>query len=297
MTQIVECVPNFSEGRDRDIIDAITAPFSEAGGVKLLDVQSDADHNRTVVTVIGQPQAVKEAMLASMGRAVDRIDMTRHKGQHPRMGAVDVAPFIPIRDMIMDDAVALAREAGEEAAARFDVPIFLYERAAAAPHRKNLADVRRGEFEGMAEKLQQPEWRPDFGPAAPHPAAGVTAVGARPPLIAFNVNLGTDQLAIADAIAKKVRFMGGGLRYCKAMGVALEDRGLVQVSMNMTDFSKTALYQVVEMIRMEARRYGVQVVGSEVVGLTPMQALLDSAAHYLGLENFSLKQILETHLM
>jgi glutamate formiminotransferase / 5-formyltetrahydrofolate cyclo-ligase len=297
MNPIVECVPNFSEGRDQAKVEKITAPFASQEGVKLLDVQTDADHNRMVVTVLGHPQAVKKAVLAAMAEAVKLIDMTRHKGQHPRMGAVDVVPFIPIKDMTMEDAVVLARELAAEAGDALSLPIFLYEKAASAPHRANLAAVRKGQFEGMAEKLTDPQWKPDFGPARMHPTAGVTAVGARPPLVAFNVNLGTDQMAVADAIARKVRHIGGGLRYCKAMGVALEDRGIVQVSMNMTDFTRSALYQAVEMIRSEARRYGVAVVGSEVVGLLPMQALVDCAAFYMGLENFSMKQVLETHLI
>jgi glutamate formiminotransferase len=297
MSQIVECVPNFSEGSNPEVIDKITAPFKDRAGVKLLDVQSDADHNRMVVTVVGAPEQVRQAMLDAMQQAIAAIDMTRHKGQHPRMGAVDVVPFIPIQNMTMDDAVALAKETAAQAASRFDLPIFLYERAASAPHRENLAAVRKGQFEGMAAKLKDPQWIPDFGPARIHPTAGATAVGARPPLVAFNVNLATDQLSIADTIARKVRHIGGGLRYCKAMGVALEDRGIVQVSMNMTDFTKSALYQVVELIRIEARRYGVSVVGSEVVGLVPMQALVDCAAYYMGLENFSMKQVLETHLL
>lgn len=297
MNPIVQCVPNFSEGRDQAKVEKITAPFTSRAGVKLLDVQTDADHNRMVVTVLGAPQGVKTAVLEAMARAVALIDMTRHQGQHPRMGAVDVVPFIPIREMTMEEAVDLAKEVAAQGAAALELPIFLYERAASAPHRANLAAVRKGQFEGMAEKLNDPLWRPDFGPARIHPTAGVTAVGARPPLVAFNVNLGTPRLAVADAIAQKVRHIGGGLCHCKAMGVALEDRGIVQVSMNMTDFTRSALYQAVEMIRSEAGRYGVPVVGSEVVGLLPMQALVDCAAFYMGLENFSMKQVLETHLI
>lgn len=297
MNPIVQCVPNFSEGRDPTKVEKITAPFASQTGVQLLDVQTDADHNRAVVTVLGSPPEVKKAVLEAMAQAVELIDMTRHRGQHPRMGAVDVVPFIPVKDMSMDDAVVLSREVASEAAAKLDLPIFLYERSAGAPHRINLADVRKGQFEGMAEKLKDPLWQPDYGPPQIHPTAGVTAVGARPPLVAFNVNLGTDQLAIADAIAKRVRHIGGGLRYCKAMGVAMEERGIVQVSMNMTDFSQSTLYQAVELIRIEAKRYGVAVVGSEVVGLVPLKALVDCAAYYMGLENFSMDQVLETHLL
>jgi glutamate formiminotransferase len=296
MPEIIECVPNFSEGRDQAVVEKIAAPFSRQEGLKLLDVQTDHDHNRMVVTAIGTPQAVKRAVIEAMAQAVALIDLTRHQGQHPRMGAVDVVPFIPIQELTMEDAVGLSKEVAAEAAARLDLPIFLYERSATGSHRTNLAAIRKGQFEGMAAKLKDPLWQPDYGPARLHPTAGVTAVGARAPLVAFNVNLGTDQADIATAIAKKVRHIGGGLRYCKAMGVTLKERGLVQVSMNMTDFSQTALYQALELVRLEAKRYGIPVVGTEVVGLVPMQALIDCAAYYLGLENFSMKQVLESHL-
>ena len=297
MKKLIESVPNFSEGREQAKMDAITAVFSGRANVQLLDVQADADHNRMVVTVVGTPEDLKTAILASMAQAVKLIDMNLHQGQHPRMGAVDVVPFIPIRGVSMADAVKLSKDVAKAAARQLDLPIILYENSASAPHREKLAEIRKGQFEGMADKLSEPQWRPDFGPAGVHPTAGVTAMGARPPLVAFNVNLATDQKAIADAIAKKIRFIGGGLRYCQAMGVVLKERRIVQVSMNMTDFSQTALYQAVEMIRSEARRYGVPVVGSEVVGLVPMQALADSAAYYMGLENFSMAQVLETHLI
>jgi glutamate formiminotransferase / 5-formyltetrahydrofolate cyclo-ligase len=297
MAKLFECVPNFSEGRDRTVVDDIAAPFSGQEGVKLLDVQTDTDHNRMVVTAIGTPRGIREAVLEAMARAVARIDMTRHQGQHPRMGAVDVVPLIPLQESTMDEAVALSREVAREAASRFNLPVFLYERSATAPHRVNLAAIRKGQFEGMAAKLETPLWQPDFGPRKVHPSAGVTAVGARAPLVAFNVNLGTDRVDIADAIARKVRHIDGGLRHCKAMGVTLEDRGLVQVSMNITDFSRTALYQALEMVRLEAGRFGVPVVGSEVVGTLPMQALIDCAAFYMGLEDFRMAQVLENHLI
>jgi glutamate formiminotransferase len=297
MPKIIECVPNFSEGRDQETVKRIAAPFSGRQDVKLLDVQADGDHNRMVVTAIGAPDPMKQAVIEAMAEAIARIDMTRHQGQHPRMGAVDVVPFIPVQEITMQEAVELSRQVAAEAAARFDLPVFLYERSASAPHRANLAAVRKGQFEGMAEKLKESQWQPDYGPAKVHPTAGVTAVGARAPLVAFNVNLGTDRADIADAIAKKVRHIGGGLRYCKAMGVTLKERNQVQVSMNMTDFSQSALYQALELIRIEARRFGVPVVGSEVVGLVPMQALIDCAAYYMGLENFSMAQVLESHLI
>lgn len=295
--QIIECVPNFSEGRDPDVIDRIVAPFRGRKGVKLLDCQTDPDHNRMVVTVVGEPAAVRAAVADAAGAAVDSIDLTRHKGQHPRMGAVDVVPFIPVKNMTMAQAVAVASAVAEEMAARFNLPVFLYEQAATAPHRTNLAVVRKGQFEGMPEKLKDPDWRPDFGPQTVHPTAGVTAVGARMPLVAFNVNLDTQSLAVADKIARMVRHLSGGLRFCKAIGVELKDRGIVQVSMNMTDYSKTALYRALELVRIEARRYGVNVVGSEIVGLVPMAALIDTAAYYLGLEDFSMAQVLEARMM
>lgn len=296
-TKIVECVPNFSEGRDKEKIERIVNPFRTKQGVKLLNYSNDEDHNRCVVTVIGEPEALTEALYEAIEVAVKEIDMTKHEGQHPRMGAVDVVPFIPIRNMEMDEAIALSKEVGKTIGERFGVPVFLYEKSASAPHRENLAKIRKGQFEGMAEKVHEPEWIPDFGPKDIHPTAGVVAVGARMPLVAYNVNLNTSDLSIADAIAKKVRFIGGGLRFCKAMGVELHDRNIVQVSMNLTDYTKTAVYRAHEMVRMEAKRYGVEVVGSEVIGLVPMMALVQCAEYYLGIENFSEDQILETRLM
>ena len=296
-TKLMEAVPNFSEGRDQKKIDAIVGAFRRAEGVKLLDCQSDKDHNRTVVTVVGDPEALMAAAIDAIGIAIEVIDLTRHRGQHPRMGATDVMPFVPIRGLSMEETVAISREVARTAAERYDLPIFLYEASATRPERRNLSTVRQGQFEGMAEKLARPEWRPDFGPARVHPTAGVTAVGARMPLVAFNVNLDTADLAIADDIARKVRHISGGLRYCKALGIELKDRHIVQVSMNLTDYTRTALYRVVELIRIEARRYGVSVVGSEVVGLVPMAALIDSAAYYMGIENFSIDQVLEARIM
>lgn len=295
--KIVECVPNFSEGRDLDKVEKIAGAFRGKKGVKLLDYSTDKDHNRMVVTTVGEPEALKAAVLEAIGIAVEIIDLTKHTGQHPRMGAVDVVPFIPIRNMTMEEAVAMSKEVAEEAAKRFNLPVYLYEKAASTPDRENLAKVRKGEFEGLKEKMNQPEWKPDFGPSEPHPTAGATVIGARMPLVAYNVNLNTDKLKIADAIAKKVRFVGGGLRFCKAMGVELTERNIVQVSMNLTDYTKTAIYRAHELVRIEAQRYGVTVVGAEIIGLVPMDALIDTAAYYLGLENFSTKQVLETHLM
>lgn len=296
-TRIMECVPNFSEGRDLEKIDRIISPLRGRKGVKLLDYSNDEDHNRLVVTVVGEPEALKEAVLDAIGVAVKEIDLNHHQGQHPRMGAVDVVPFIPIKGCTMEDAIELSRSVGAEIADRYGVPVFLYEKSATAPHRENLAAVRKGEFEGMAEKIKLPEWKPDFGPAERHPTAGTVAVGARMPLVAFNINLNTPSLDIAHSIAKKIRFIGGGLRFVKAMGVELTERGITQVSINMTDYTRTALYRAMEMVRFEARRYGVSVVGSEIIGLVPMQALVDTAEYYLGLENFSSDQVLESRIM
>lgn len=295
--KIMECVPNFSEGRDLGKIEKIIEPFRARQGVKLLDYSNDEDHNRLVVTVVGEPEALKAALLEAVGQAVALIDLNRHVGQHPRMGAVDVIPFIPIKGCTMDEAIALSKEVGEQIATLYQVPVFLYEKSATAPHRENLAAVRKGEFEGMAEKIKLAEWQPDFGPAERHPTAGTVAVGARMPLVAYNVNLGTADLNIASDIARKIRFIGGGLRYCKAMGVELKERGIVQVSINMTDYTRTALYRAFELVKIEARRYGVPVVGSEIIGLVPMEALIDTASFYLGLENFSMNQVLEARIM
>lgn len=297
LKRIMECVPNFSEGRDSAKIEKILDCFRGKEGVKLLDYSSDKDHNRTVVTLVGEPEALRPVLVEAVGKAIELIDLRCHTGEHPRMGACDVMPFIPIKNVTMDDAIALAKEVGAELGEKYNLPIFLYEKAATKPERENLATVRKGQFEGMGEKLQDPNWKPDFGPAKVHESAGATAVGARMPLVAFNVNLDTANLEIADKIAKKVRFIGGGLRFCKAMGVDLSERGITQVSMNMTDYTKTALYRSFEMVKMEAKRYGVNVVGSEIIGLVPMNALVDVAEYYMGIENFSYDQILENRVM
>jgi glutamate formiminotransferase len=295
--KLIQCVPNFSEGRDLNKIERIVEPFRGKDGVKLLDYKRDEDHNRVVVTVVGEPESLKQSVIEAIGVAIKEIDMTKHQGQHPRMGAVDVVPFIPIKNVTMTEAIELSKEVAKEVSERYNLPVFLYEKSANTPDRQNLAKIRKGEFEGMAEKIKQPEWKPDFGPADIHPTAGVTAIGARMPLVAFNVNLSTNNLDIANDIARKVRHSSGGLRFCKAIGVELADRGIVQVSMNMTDYTKTALYRVFELIKIEARRYGVTVVGSEIIGLVPMEALIDTAVYYLGIEDFSMDQILETRIM
>lgn len=297
MKKIIECVPNFSEGRDLERIDKIVNAFRGKNGVKLLDYQRDKDHNRLVVTIAGDPDALKTALFEAFRIAIDVIDMRRHKGQHPRMGAVDVVPFIPIKNVSMPDTIDISKQVAKHVAETFDLPVFLYEASATRSERCNLASIRKGQFEKMADKMKQPEWEPDFGPKKIHPTAGVTAIGARMPLVAFNVNLDTDNLVIANDIATKVRHVSGGLRYCKGIGVELKEKGLVQVSMNMTDYTKTALYRSFELIKMEARRYGVNVVGSEIIGLVPMAALIDTAVYYMGIENFSIEQVLETRIM
>ena len=297
MSRLVECVPNFSEGRNLEVIQKIIAPFIAADGVKLLDYCPDKDHNRVVVTVMGDPESVKEAMIEASGIAISNIDMTRHCGQHPRMGSVDVVPFIPVKNYTMEEAVLLARETAQQLAEKYHLPVYLYEKAAAAPARENLANIRKGEFEGLSDKMLQPEWKPDFGPAAIHPTAGATVVGARMPLVAFNINLGTTNLEIAHRISKCIRHLSGGLRYVKALGVDLTEKGIVQVSINMTDFTRTSLYRVFEMVRFEAKRYGVPVVGSEIIGLMPMEALIDAAVYYMQLEDFNIKQILEYRML
>jgi len=293
MPRIIECVPNLSEGRRPEVVAAAVAALAATPGLRVLGVQSDQDHNRSVITLVGEEPSLEAGLLALFEVATARIDLRAHQGEHPRMGVVDVVPFIPIAGASMKDCVALAREVGAAVADRFAVPVFLYEEAATAPHRKNLEDVRRGQFEGLAKKLEDPAWAPDFGPRAPHLTAGASAIGARMPLIAYNVNLGTSDVEIAKKIAKGIRHSSGGFRFVKAMGVMLEGRGIAQVSINMTDFKKTPLHRVFETVRNEAARYGVNVVGSEIVGLVPEEALLDAADHFLRLEGFDPSQILE----
>ncbi len=293
---IIECVPNVSEGRDPAVVEAIAAAVRGVPGVRLLAVQSDPTHHRSVLTFAGDRAAMVPAVLALFEQSLAHVDLRRHRGEHPRIGAVDVVPFVPIEGATMADCVALAREAGRAVAERFGVPVFLYEEAASAPARRNLEDIRRGEFEGLGAKLQQPEWAPDFGPATPHASGGASVVGARMPLIAYNINLATDRLDVAKKIAAAVRHSSGGFRYVKAMGLALEDRGLVQVSMNLTNFEKTPLFRVFDTVKREAARYGVAVLESEVVGLVPAAALIQVAEHHLQLGGFRGAQVLETRL-
>lgn len=267
-------------------------------GVTLLDYSSDASHNRSVFTLVGDDQSIQEAAFQLVKYASENIDMTKHHGEHPRMGATDVCPFVPIKDITTQECVEISKQVAERINRELGIPIFLYEDSATRPERQNLAKVRKGQFEGMPEKLLEEDWAPDYGDRKIHPTAGVTAVGARMPLVAFNVNLDTDNIDIAHKIAKIIRGSGGGYKYCKAIGVMLEDRHIAQVSMNMVNFEKCSLYRTFETIKFEARRYGVNVIGSEVIGLAPAKALIDVAEYYLQVEDFDYnKQVLENHLL
>ena len=298
MAKLVECIPNISEGRRTDVIEAVVDQVRQTAGVTLLDYSSDASHNRTVITFLGSPEGVENAAVALAKKAAELIDLTQHQGEHPRMGAVDVVPFVPVKDITKEECVELSKQVGRRIWEEAKMPVFLYEDSASAPHRVNLASVRKGQFEGMAEKVLQPEWEPDFGGRTIHPTAGVVAVGARMPLIAYNINLSTSDLSIASEIAKIIRRSNGGFDCVKALGVMLEERNIAQVSINMTDFNRTPLYRVVELVKAEAKRWGVNVVGTEVVGLTPMDALLDAAEYYLQIENFDKKkQVLENYIL
>ena len=293
---IIETIPNVSEGRRPEIVERLVGAVRAVPGVRLLDHSSDVSHNRSVLTLVGDGPALKQAILALFGAAVPAIDLREHRGGHPRVGAVDVVPFVPIDGVTMADCVALARDVAETVAARFDLPVFLYEEASTNPARRNLEDIRRGEFEGLGAKMASPGWAPDFGPSAPHPSAGASVIGARMPLIAYNINLNTDRLDVARRIAAAIRHSSGGLRYVKAMGVMLEDRNIAQVSINLTNYEKTPVHRVFDMVVREAARYGVTVLESEVIGLIPSAALVGAAAHYLQLERFGDDQILENTL-
>jgi glutamate formiminotransferase len=298
MARLIECIPNVSEGRRDDVVAALAqAAVSAAPGVVLLDRTSDRDHNRSVLTFLGDGQPLVAAMAALVGAALSAIDLTKHEGAHPRLGAVDVIPFVPVRGATSAECVELARTLGRTLAERFSIPVYLYEEAASSPERQNLANIRKGEFEGLAKKMQDPAWKPDYGPSVPHPSGGAVVVGARAPLIAYNINLATADLAVAERIAKAIRHLSGGYRFVKAMGVKLEARGQVQVSINMTNFEKTPLHRVFETVRSEAERSGVAIVGSEIVGLVPQAALLAAAGHYLRLEGDPGPQVLENKLL
>lgn len=287
MAKLIECIPNISEGKNMELVERMLKVCTDQG-VRMLNHSSDAKHNRSVITFVGTPEQVEEAAVALAKAAAKEIDLTKHKGEHPRMGALDVCPFVPIKDVTIDEAKEVALRVAERIANEADVPVFLYEESATAPHRRNLPNIRNDvQFEGMAEKVKLPEWHPDFGGERIHPTAGVTAVGVRAPLVAYNINLNTDDVSIAKKIAGIIREAKGGFKCVKAMGFEVEVNGkkVAQVSINMTDFNQTPLYRVFETVKMEAARYGVGILGSEIVGLTPMNALIDSAMYYLRLEN------------
>jgi glutamate formiminotransferase len=293
---IIECVPNISEGRRADVVDRVVDAVRHVRGARLLDYSSDASHNRSVITMAGDAAPLKDAVLAIFQTALAEIDLRIHKGEHPRLGAVDVVPFVPIEGVTMEACVALANETARSVAERFALPVYLYEEASSNPLRKNLEDIRRGEFEGLAAKMATGGWAPDYGPPTPHPTAGASVIGARMPLIAYNINLATDRLDVAKKIAAAIRFSSGGFRYVKAMGVTLADRNIVQVSINLTNYEKTPMLRVFEAVQHEAERYGVNVLESEIVGLVPSAALIDTAQSALQLAGFRRTQILETRL-
>lgn len=295
MAKIVECIPNISEGRRLDVVEEIVGEIKKVPGVLLLDYSSNADHNRTVITMIGEPEGVKEAAWRVICKAAERIDLEKHTGEHPRMGATDVVPFVPIQGVTMEDCVALAKNLGERVGTELGIPVYLYERAATRPDRRNLAQVRRGQYEGLKDTINSPERKPDYGPNVLS-KAGATAIGARSPLVAFNVNLGTTNLEIAKAIAKGVRGSSGGFVNIKALGVDLSEDGMVQVSMNMVNTEGTPLYRAFDFIKNEAAHYGVPIVSSEIVGLVPLQPMLDVAGYYLNLKGFAPEQILEKRI-
>ncbi len=297
MRKIVECVPNFSEGRRKEAVDALAATMTAVPGVALLDSEMDGAHNRCVITIAGEPDAVSAGVIAGVGKAVELIDLNQHRGEHPRMGAADVIPFVPISGMSMEQCIELSVRVAKEIAERFKIPVYLYEQSALIEARRDLAYVRKGEFEGIRDSIAtEPDRKPDFGPCHVHPSAGATAVGARFPLVAYNVYLRSADLKVAQAVARAVRFSGGGLRYVKALGFEIKEREQVQVSMNLTNYEATPIHRAFELVSREAERYGVSVASSEIVGLVPQKALDACAAHYLRLEGFSENQILENRL-
>ena len=291
--KIIESVPNFSEGRRQEVVERIVDQAKHTKGVWVLDWSMDASHNRSVVTLVGEPKGVFEALFKMTKTASELIDLRNHKGEHPRMGAIDVVPLVPVLNTDMQECIDLSKQLGKRIADELEIPVYLYEKSATSPERESLSNIRKGEFEGFFEKIKDPRWAPDFGPAKVHPTAGVMAVGAREFLIAYNVNLNTTNLSIAKKIAKAVRHSSGGFRYVKAIGVELSDKGMVQVSMNMTNYNKSPLFRVFEVVKREAARYGVSVVSSEIVGMVPMQALLNVARYYLQLDDFTVERIVE----
>ncbi len=281
MNPIVQCVPNISEGKDLKKIEYITEPLKNQTGFKLISVEPDKDYHRSVITLLGDPNQMIVPLIEFFRRAIETIDMRKHQGEHSRMGAVDVCPFIPISDISIDECVSIARVLGQKVAEEFNVSVFLYAQAAQNEDRINLPDIRKGEFEGMSEKIKDPKWKPDFGPIEMHPSFGVVAIGARIPLVAYNIDLDTKDEKIARSIAKTIRQSSGGFQYIQAGPVFLEERGHVQVTMNILDFKKNPMYRIFETVKMEAKRYHIEVTGSEVVGLLPKEALLDSVKYYL----------------
>jgi glutamate formiminotransferase len=294
--KILMCIPNISEGKNPEIVERVVDELRGTEGVKILDYSSDPDHNRSVLTYLGEPEPVLEATKAMAAKAIELIDMTRHQGAHPRIGAVDVVPFVPMRGIETEEAVDIARQFGRFLGEQ-GVPVYYYEEAATRPERVNLATIRKGQYEGLADKLKDPAWTPDEGPTVFNPKAGATVTGARFPLIAFNVNLHTDDVEIAHRIARAVRHIDGGFRYVKAIGLELEEQGIVQVSMNLTNYTKTPIPRVVETIRMEAARHGVSIAGSELIGTIPLGALAEVVKHYLQVHDFDLSQIVEYSLI
>lgn len=296
MAKILECVPNISEGSDQEKIEQIIAEITAVENVKLIDYSSDKDHNRTVITFLGDPEAVVEAAYRMAVKACKLIDMSKHHGGHPRMGAVDVMPLIPISDISTEEAIEMSQKLGEKIARDAQIHVTLYEQSATAPHRENLADIRRGQYEGMPEKIKQAEWIPDYGPEEFNPKTGVMALGVRPPLVAYNINLATPNVDIAKEIANAIRFAKGGYRYCKAMGLYIEETGKAQVSMNLVNPDYTTIFRVFETVKREAESHGTYVTDSEIVGLVPLKNIVDSAKFYLKLKDFDSKQILEQNL-
>ncbi len=297
MKKVIESVPNFSEGRRKEVVREIIKQAEDTENVWVFDWSMDYDHNRSVVTVVGDPNAVAEATFKMSKKAVELIDLRHHTGAHPRMGAVDVIPFVPIKNATLEECVELSKKVGKRIGEELKVPVYLYEKSATSPERSNLSNIRKGQFEGFFEKITLPQWKPDFGPDEVHQSAGVVAVGAREYLIAFNVNLGTKDVDIANKIARAVRHSSGGYRFVKAMGVDLKEKGIVQVSMNMTNYKKTPLFRVFETIKREAERYGVPVVGSEIIGMVPMDALVKTVNFYLKVDDFSDERVIENRLL
>ncbi len=297
MRRLVECVPNFSEGRRKEVVEAIVEPFKGVDGVSLLDYSADPDHNRMVVTAVGDPDVMLEVVFKAVEKAAELINMEEHKGEHPRIGAADVIPFVPVSGVTMEECVELAHKLGKRINKELGIPVYFYEEAALRPERKKLEVIRRGEYEALKQEITKPERHPDVGEPKMHPTAGATVVGARRPLVAFNINLSTNDIKVAKEIAKAIRASSGGFSSIKARGMELKERGIVQVSMNITDYRKNPIYRVLEVVRMEAKRWGVEVIGTEIIGLLPVDAILGSAKYYMQIEDFNDNQILELRLL